>query len=553
MPNKNCKKCNSIFNIDELDENFFKKFEVPVPNLCPECRMQKLMAFRNERNLFKRKCDFSGKEILAIYPPDSKYKVYDNKIWWSDKWDALDYEQDFDFDQPFFKQYEKLNYAVPRMNIDLRNNENSDYCNDSNDLRNCYLCFNAAEAQDSYYCNTYVYSRDCMDTFWCVACELCYECIKLMKSYHCFWCFNSFNLSDCYFCEECMGCKNCFGCVGLRQKQYCVYNKQLTKDKYEEFIKSFDFSYENIQLTKEKLSQIRLEVPHKNLEILQSEDCTGDYISNSKNCVDCFDALDSENCRYVQDVMLDNSYDCFNCGGDELQGHAAFIYNSLAIYYSTNIKFSNKLSKCSDLIYCDGCFNCDSCFGCVGLKYKKYCILNKQYTKEEYQKLLPRIIEHMKNEGEYGEFFSANLSPTGYNYSLASYYYPLSKEQAIEGGFLWSDYKNPPIDKKYVEGRDLPSNIQGVDENILNDAIKCESDGKLFKIIPAEFNFYKKHNIPLPHLCPDCRHYRRKDRVNPRKLWDRRCNKCSIDIKTTYSEDRSEKIYCEKCYLGEVY
>jgi hypothetical protein len=27
---------------------------------------------------------------------------------------------------------------------------------------------------------------------------------------------------------------------------------------------------------------------------------------------------------------------------------------------------------------------------------KEYCILNKQYTKEEYEILVPKIIEHMK-------------------------------------------------------------------------------------------------------------------------------------------------------------
>ena len=29
------------------------------------------------------------------------------------------------------------------------------------------------------------------------------------------------------------------------------------------------------------------------------------------------------------------------------------------------------------------------------LRNKSYCILNKQYTKEEYEELVPKIIEHM--------------------------------------------------------------------------------------------------------------------------------------------------------------
>jgi hypothetical protein len=40
--------------------------------------------------------------------------------------------------------------------------------------------------------------------------------------------------------------------------------------------------------------------------------------------------------------------------------------------------------------------NSSNLFGCIGLRGKEYCILNKQYTKEEYEALVPKIIEKMK-------------------------------------------------------------------------------------------------------------------------------------------------------------
>ncbi|EKE26117.1 MAG: hypothetical protein ACD_4C00428G0002, partial [uncultured bacterium (gcode 4)] len=42
---------------------------------------------------------------------------------------------------------------------------------------------------------------------------------------------------------------------------------------------------------------------------------------------------------------------------------------------------------------------------------------------------------------------------------------------------------------------------------------------------------------------------------NPRKLYDRTCDNpiCRKPIKTTYSPDRSEIVYCESCYEKEVY
>jgi hypothetical protein len=50
-------------------------------------------------------------------------------------------------------------------------------------------------------------------------------------------------------------------------------------------------------------------------------------------------------------------------------------YFGNVIYYSANIEYSFN------------CYNCTFCFACLGLRKKNYCILNKQYTKEEYQKL----------------------------------------------------------------------------------------------------------------------------------------------------------------------
>ncbi len=553
MIDKKCEECGSKFSIDDKDKAYYKKTDVPLPRKCPDCRMKHLMSFRNERNIYRRKCDFSGKEILSIYPPDSGFKIYEQGIWWSDKWDEFEYGRDFDFSRTFFEQIKDIYKEVPRMNLEVRNMENSTYCNDCNDLKNCYLCFNAADSQDSYYCNTYVYSRDSMDMFWCMNCELCYECTKLMGGYNCFWCFNSTSLSDCYFCEECMGCKNCFGCIGLRQKEYCVHNKQLSKEEYEKFISDYKFTHQNIELAKQKVRELSLKVPHKNLEINQSEDSMGDYISNSKNCIDCFDMMYSQDCRYVWDGMLNDSNDCYNCGGDETQGACNYLYNSMAIYYSTNVKFSHKCSTSSDLLYSVNCYFCDSCFGCISLRHKKYCILNKQYTKEEYGKLLPKIIGHMRKTGEYGKFFPKELSGTGYDNSMADYHFPLEKKEALSKGFIWNDYKNPEMGRECIEAENLPSEINETKDEIIEQAIRCEKDGRIFKIIPTELKFYKKHNIPIPHLCADCRHLERKRKMNPRKLWERNCDKCGTEIKTTYNPKRPEKVYCEKCYLKEVY
>lgn len=557
---KYCQQCAQQFEIVDEDLAFYdkispvfngKKYSLPVPTLCPSCRMQRRMAFRNERNLYKRKCDFSNQEILSIYPPDSRHKVYDQTIWKGDKWDPMEFGQKYDFSRPFFEQFQELLLKVPRISLENTNNENSSYCNDTEGMKNSYLCFNSTGMEDSYYCTTGgMGSKDCVDTFWSLTCELCYECTKINNSYHSFWCYNGENLTDCYFCEDCQSCKNCFGCIGLRQKQYCIYNKQVTKEEYESFIKNFPFTHLAIENEKKKLRELRLIVPCKNLIIQSSEDCMGDQIAYSKNCTECFDVIQSENGKYIWDAMVNNSYDCFNTGVD-----TNFCYECMAVYTANNIKFSTKCQTgCSDVMYSDYCSSSEYLFGCVGLNHKKYCILNQQYSKEEYEELVPKIIEHMEQTRKWGEFFPVGLSPFGYNDTMAMEYFPLSKIEAEKLSFHWNNYVRPKLSGiENIPALKLPESIRDTGDEAITRVIECEKDQKNYKIIPQELEFYRKQSLPLPHLCPDCRHFLRKAEINPRKLWSRNCAKCGVDMQTTYAPDRLETVYCEKCYLKEVY
>ncbi|MBM3251119.1 MAG: hypothetical protein FJZ07_02705, partial [Candidatus Nealsonbacteria bacterium] len=59
---RTCQNCHSPFVIDVQDFDFYQKIKVPPPTWCPECRMVRRMMFRNERSLYKRKCDVTGKD-----------------------------------------------------------------------------------------------------------------------------------------------------------------------------------------------------------------------------------------------------------------------------------------------------------------------------------------------------------------------------------------------------------------------------------------------------------------------------------------------------------
>jgi len=86
-------------------------------------------------------------------------------------------------------------------------------------------------------------------------------------------------------------------------------------------------------------------------------------------------------------------------------------------------------------------------------------------------------------------------------------------------------------------------------EKIAKNCVNCK---KKFLIIPQELDFYTRKSLPLPKACSPCRRNRRTSLRNERKLYDRKCDKCDISLKSTYPLDSEYIIYCEKCYLNSI-
>ncbi|MBI2634118.1 hypothetical protein HYW82_00410 [Candidatus Peregrinibacteria bacterium] len=165
---------------------------------------------------------------------------------------------------------------------------------------------------------------------------------------------------------------------------------------------------------------------------------------------------------------------------------------------------------------------------------------------------MPKIIERMKKNGEWGEFFPLWLTPFAYNETIAQEWFPLEKKTVIEFGMRWQEQLPGTFGKQTVSWDTISDSIENID-TISEKIFTCITCGKSFKILENEFSFYKKQGIPLPRQCVDCRHYARKKRINPQTLWPRACMKCGTSIQTTYAPERPEKVLCENCYLAAVY
>lgn len=191
------------------------------------------------------------------------------------------------------------------------------------------------------------------------------------------------------------------------------------------------------------------------------------------------------------------------------------------------------------------------------LRNKEYCIFNKQFSKEEYERLVPLIIEHMaetflpdsKEHTEWGEFFPPSLSPFAYNETIAQDYFPLTNE--TKGEYSWLNEKNKIINSEHKV--EIADNILDIDETIFKSLLKCEDTGKMFKIIPQELEFYNKHSIPLPRKHPERRLEIRLNNRPPRNIHYKKCSKCEKSILTIYDQDSYEQVLCSSCYRKHYY
>ncbi len=211
-----------------------QKYNLPTPTVCPEERQRRRLSFRNERKMYKRKCDFSGKEIISVYSPDKEYPVYDQKIWWSDDWDAAQYGRPFDFNRNFFDQYNELLKVTPKVSLYNVNCTNSDYTNFTLNSKDCYLCVGTTRSEEVLYSNFVRDVKKVLDSTFCYESELIYYGIDLTRCYNCFYAKNSVSCRDCFGIEECDNCINCIGCYGLKNKEFHVFNRPVSKEAFKE-------------------------------------------------------------------------------------------------------------------------------------------------------------------------------------------------------------------------------------------------------------------------------------------------------------------------------
>lgn len=119
--------------------------------------------------------------------------------------------------------------------------------------------------------------------------------------------------------------------------------------------------------------------------------------------------------------------------------HGSFTYDTISVYHGNNAFFTFGAYHSSFIWYSFQVYNTQNAFGSAALKKGKNVILNKEYSQQEYETLAGKIIDHMTQTGEWGQYFPHEMSPFGYNESVAGTNYPLEKQDVQARGWKWHE------------------------------------------------------------------------------------------------------------------
>jgi hypothetical protein len=391
--------------------------------------------------------------------------------------------------------------------------------------------------------------------------ELCYDSIGFINNYRTFFSDECDACVDVWFSRNCYSCTNCVGCVNLRGASNCIFNVKYSKEDYEKKFKELGLhSWKNQKNFRQKAQKFWFDKPYReyngntlNLNV------TGEHIYRSKNSKECYIANWVENSKWCQLITVASTKDSMDYSG--WGNNAELIYESASIGAgASNVKFSAYCFPDSvDLQYCLWTINGKYNFGCANLKRKSYSILNKQYSKEEFNKLREQILKDMEMNPyvdefgrvwKYGEFFGPAFNRFAYNFSNAMKFFPKTKEEVQKEDYVWDDYENPS-NPATIKANKIPDTIKETSESILKEVIECDNCRRGYQILKGELDLLRKMELPVPHECPKCRENARFVRMTKPKMYHRNCAKCNEPIYTPYAPEDPRIVYCVKDYQAE--
>ncbi|MDD5770580.1 MAG: hypothetical protein PHE25_06420, partial [Candidatus Gracilibacteria bacterium] len=414
VENKICKYCNDEFPLYDLEKNLLDKHGFCYPDFCPTCRFRMLYSYINDKHLYHRIDDLSGKNIISNITPEFDSQVYKAEDY--KKMILDDYGLKFakDIGEDIFSDFKKIYINFPKPSkLIYPELENSEYSSHAGRSKNIYMSFCVFVECENIY-NSFAILFNCKNIFSSYnvsySSNIYYSGI-IKESYDISFSHNIFGCRELIFCRNMQGSQDCIFCCNQVNSKYKIFNKKYSKEDYikikTHILKNFSNNI-GFQILERKFeSFLKENLINPSLQIINSEKINGERVQNSKNSINIHSSYNS----------IEDSLNVMESGGGKYllnsveSGLRENIIGSCSTGDSSQIYFCfASVAKCKNIYYCIDSEFCEECMFCIGLKNKKYCILNKNYEKEEYFKLKEKIIGKLKNNGEWGKFLGFDIS-----------------------------------------------------------------------------------------------------------------------------------------------
>jgi len=440
--------------------------------------------------------------MISRFPESTRAHVVPKREFYAMRDELSQYGADYKNTESFFEQFGQLLSSTPLPSmIECFATENSEYCDIAAGCKNAYLGFTIFNN-----CENVCYSADIKDnshnvfnsmTVW-DGNDNIYQSTGVFSSQQIFYSKYITSCFNIWFSSNLRGCQECLFCDGLENQSYCIANVRYEKEEYltrkEELLaKKHNFALRHQEVNKKAIN-------------FATERCSGNMITQSNNIEEghfVYRVQEGKNLFSVWSAHGNSHfYDVIDAGSPhgnhyyavQWAGGWEHIYCSVSINWWSNVYYSYYLD------------HCNYCLGCVGLINKEYCILNKQYSRDEWLTKVEQIFSQMHIQWVLGRFFPPSLNPFFFNDTAAALIGEFKKEELIAEWYLWRDEEikvDIPEWMELVESKDLNSYESNkswqwfIDPSILKKVIR-DQDGNCYRIVKIEYDFLMKFGLPLP-------------------------------------------------------
>ncbi len=447
--------------------------------------------------------------LISRYPETARSPIITStKMYFSDIDTHDTYGQEYSSWEAFFQQFQDLFLRIPLQSVhDFRgDSENSDYADIISSSKNVYLSWNVTRGNENILYSLWI-KENCKNVSNSVMVwdnsENVFTSIGIIKSYDIFYSKYIHDSHHIWFSTNLNACTECLFCDNLTNASYYIRNEQYSKEEY--FLEKNKILHSPIEF-----ERYFSELSNRGMNPGSRWKINGVFILNSENVENGLYVYNLKDARNIilswYSYGIEKLYDAIFCGMKS--GWYGVLCSGLQ---AENIYNSFWISGGMNNYYCYACeWGCSFCLGCVGLKNKSFCILNKQYTKEEWYELADKIFTSMEKDGTLWDFFPGNMNPFYFNDTMAYLIDDsFTKEEVEKEGYMWRDKAikvGIPEGAEIVRSNELDTyqwydrdgNWQ-INPDIMTKVI-VDKKGNYYKIVPMEYEFLMKHILPLPEI-----------------------------------------------------